>query len=1112
MPQDCKHQMRHTDSSDGKYSFLICRGNYSNVVREALARRSWWKDIVFEKCPPQQGMITAGQRKLQNERHDAIAMQELELQEFDLLWKPVARVRLRAAALSTNLGVVKRSDLQNVTASGDGNQDKIGTVHSIPLSTCRDYTTKPQMVNHLPNGATLTTKPGLKRSMCRYYRAAGLNPFHAIPTTFLVNSSHKDDPGWSAFSTRFRQIAHNDYSQEDMPAKHCSKNMWIVKPPNSNQGQGIRVFSKLSKIKAFVNSEKHGGCGNEWVVQKYLESPLLLWGRKFDIRVWVLVTNDFEILMYRQGYLRTSSSVFTTETLHGDPKGVKAGFVHLTNFCMQKHSPSVGKYEDGNTLSFGQFQEYIDTNFEGDGISLEDHILPKMKSLVVDSLLAARSDPSMKDSTEGQGLLGGNMGRKQFELFGYDFMIDEDFRPWLIEVNTNPYLGTQNEWHGNLVKAMIEDMVCTAIDPLFPPPAGSPTVKLPTVFIGDPKNTAWKLGFEMLWSEKRKHVQIAGVCSLEERQQRQLSWYYDPVPVPLPGSLSRHSVQEKRKHINSRDRAVTNAKIRIGQRKKRDREKNNLHEKEYEESMKRAKEARRKLRDQSRLALRDAIQLARQQEKLRVKPESGRTTSRLKHASPTNWRNCGEKKGENSCVRNIKKMNLVEAKVSDLCQAQKMVGEDKVDTLIPLNQVRNTKFRKVGISSLRKGKPPVPQQLKISSGLKIPDKRTPTREDESEKQKSPLALQNFVTSPVRVTKRTHVSSRKLTQTCDSPKQRPRSHSINPEQQREPMPKASKSDSKIKERRSSRSTRRLSGKVPIKLRCVDGQRRETLHGLPSINNDRAKQCASGRSTRRKLGFDATRRTLMPCDVSWTSSSQTANVIKESSSLSNVRLSKDILQSRREEVLALVMMDCNKDLLKAKQKEKMISNLKARQMAWVKENLKRDKFRFEQASARHRERKEKEKEIHAVKEKEMQEMRREKYLEMRRNWLRRQKDKKLMEDLKQKKLLEQQQLLDHLSLQRQEENKVHFDNWMRLKKMKKKIKIKNEEAKDKSDMMCSALEETKYYSLSKTASPIRKCKRRSHILKESSAENRLGRRMNRKLHGFEDLNRDMHSHMG
>jgi hypothetical protein len=35
-----------------------------------------------------------------------------------------------------------------------------------------------------------------------------------------------------------------------------------------------------------------------------------------------------------------------------------------------------------------------------------------------------------------------------FELLGYDFLIDEDFRLWLIEVNTNPYLGTPNAFIG----------------------------------------------------------------------------------------------------------------------------------------------------------------------------------------------------------------------------------------------------------------------------------------------------------------------------------------------------------------------------------------------------------------------------------------------------------------------------------------------------------------------------------------------------------------------------------------------------------------------------------------------------------------------------------------
>jgi tubulin--tyrosine ligase len=38
------------------------------------------------------------------------------------------------------------------------------------------------------------------------------------------------------------------------------------------------------------------------------------------------------------------------------------------------------------------------------------------------------------------GRFNPNMKKHQFEIFGYDFMIDRELRPWLIEVNTNPCL------------------------------------------------------------------------------------------------------------------------------------------------------------------------------------------------------------------------------------------------------------------------------------------------------------------------------------------------------------------------------------------------------------------------------------------------------------------------------------------------------------------------------------------------------------------------------------------------------------------------------------------------------------------------------------------------
>jgi hypothetical protein len=72
----------------------------------------------------------------------------------------------------------------------------------------------------------------------------------------------EDQPEWCAFAKRFKELADGDYSKEGTPAKHCAKNVWIVKPAHLNQGRGIQVFHKLGDIKRFLSS---GGWVGGWV-------------------------------------------------------------------------------------------------------------------------------------------------------------------------------------------------------------------------------------------------------------------------------------------------------------------------------------------------------------------------------------------------------------------------------------------------------------------------------------------------------------------------------------------------------------------------------------------------------------------------------------------------------------------------------------------------------------------------------------------------------------------------------------------------------------------------------------------------------------------------------
>lgn len=89
---------------------------------------------------------------------------------------------------------------------------------------------------------------------------------------------------------------------------------------------------------------------NSFIIQKYIERPLLIKQRKFDIRIWVFVNPNGDVYYCQKGYLRTSSTKYAI-----DPDDPDNRFVHLTNNAVQKYAVSFGQHEDGNILSLNQF-------------------------------------------------------------------------------------------------------------------------------------------------------------------------------------------------------------------------------------------------------------------------------------------------------------------------------------------------------------------------------------------------------------------------------------------------------------------------------------------------------------------------------------------------------------------------------------------------------------------------------------------------------------------------------------------------------------------------------------------------------------------------------------
>ena len=82
----------------------------------------------------------------------------------------------------------------------------------------------------------------------------------------------------------------------------------------------------------------------------------------------------------------------------------------MTNDAIQVNSDKYGKYEDGNKLSYHNFQKYLDNNQKN--LNFTDEILPQLKRIATDSIEATHH------------LLGKWNGLPTFEVFGLDFMID----------------------------------------------------------------------------------------------------------------------------------------------------------------------------------------------------------------------------------------------------------------------------------------------------------------------------------------------------------------------------------------------------------------------------------------------------------------------------------------------------------------------------------------------------------------------------------------------------------------------------------------------------------------------------------------------------------------
>lgn len=153
---------------------------------------------------------------------------------------------------------------------------------------------------------------------------------------------------------------------------------------------------------------------------------------------------------YTDGYLRTSGKEFNLKNFNK--------FIHLTNDAVQKRSEDYGKYEFGNKVSFQEYQLYLNESVPHLNIDFQKHIFSQIKRIMQDTIRACYN------------VLDPNKRTHSFEILGYDFMLDDEFKVYLIEANTNPCLETTCPILHKVITDVVDSGLRLSLDPLFPPP------------------------------------------------------------------------------------------------------------------------------------------------------------------------------------------------------------------------------------------------------------------------------------------------------------------------------------------------------------------------------------------------------------------------------------------------------------------------------------------------------------------------------------------------------------------------------------------------------------------------------------------------------------------
>jgi len=307
-----------------------------------------------------------------------------------------------------------------------------------------------QMYNHIPGHGVLKRKDLIVNSVDTYARRFKpapecFNKRKFFPFSYRLYLKHE----CKAF---FKEINSKEYQAKlkKEPIQYVIKLGY-----GAHRAMGVFIFDEnetRNMKKIYDNGRKCGIETRSRIAQTYITNPLLLdFNNKFDFRVYMLVASTNPLMVYyHDGFLRVS--------LHTYDKHSHDKSVHLTNTHLSKEIFADAKDHNKtiNGMNEMELREYQMWTFE----DLADYLYEsgKVKSK---NWLNSYLRPTFYEAFIHTVRMSAHAFWNQsnvYEMFGLDFMLDDELNLWFIECNSSPQLIGTNDYKTQFLIKMLTDL------------------------------------------------------------------------------------------------------------------------------------------------------------------------------------------------------------------------------------------------------------------------------------------------------------------------------------------------------------------------------------------------------------------------------------------------------------------------------------------------------------------------------------------------------------------------------------------------------------------------------------------------------------------------------